>query len=102
MAKVVEVSVFKPAPGKLDEYLSVAKEFKSYVLGAGVEEVWFNTGSVGRHFGCVVGYQVFASGEASGKISDKLEADKDYAKLKNRMNSLGEFISRDSYYQTQI
>jgi hypothetical protein len=29
MAKVVEVSVFKPAPGKLDEYLSVAKDFKS-------------------------------------------------------------------------
>jgi len=46
MAKVVEVSVFKPAAGKLDEYLSVAKDFKSYVLGAGVEEVWFNTGSV--------------------------------------------------------
>ena len=49
MAKVVEVSVFKPAAGKLDEYLSVAKDFKSYVLGAGVDEVWFNTGSVGRH-----------------------------------------------------
>jgi hypothetical protein len=94
MAKVVEVSVFKPAPGKLDEYLSVAKDFKAYVLGAGVEEVWFNTGSVG--------YQVFASGEASGKISDKLEADKEFAKLKNRMSTLGEFISRDSYYQTQI
>ena len=102
MAKVVEVSVFKPAPGKLDEYLSVAKDFKAYLLGAGVEEVWFNTGSVGRHFGGVVGYQVFASGEASGKISDKLEADKEFAKLKNRMNTLGEFISRDSYYQTQI
>jgi hypothetical protein len=102
MAKVVEVTVFKPAPGKLDDYLSVAKEFKAYVLKAGVEEVWFNTGSVGRHFGCVVGYQVFASGEASGRIADKLETDKDFANLQNKMNSLGEFISRDNYYQTQI
>jgi hypothetical protein len=87
MAKVVEVTVFKPAPGKLDDYLSVAKEFKAYVLKAGVEEVWFNTGSVGRHFGCVVGYQVFASGEASGRIADKLETDKDFANLQNKMNS---------------
>jgi hypothetical protein len=102
MAKIVEVTVFKPALGKLDDYLAVAKEFKAHVLKAGVEEVWFNTGSVGRHFGCVVGYQVFASGEASGKIADQLEADKKFAKLYNKMKSLGEFISRDNYYQTQI
>ena len=73
MAKVVEVSVFKPAAGKLDEYLSVAKDFKAYVLGAGVEEVWFNTGSVGRHFGCVVGYQVVANSMCD--ISDGLVSD---------------------------
>lgn len=102
MAKVVEVTVFKPSAGKMDEYLSVAKQFKQFAINSGVEEVWFNTGSVGRHFGCVVGYQVFASGESSGKIADKLVNDTEFAKLQAKMSSLGEFISRDTYYQTQI
>jgi len=102
LAKLVEVTVFKPAAGKMNDALGVCSEVKSYLLKNGVDEVWYNTGTIGRHFGCIISYQVFASGEQSGKINDALNGDKSYAALVNKMNEMGEFISHDSYYQTNI
>lgn len=102
MAKLVEVTVFKPNAGKMNDALSTCSEVKSYLLKNGVDEVWYNTGTIGRHFGCIISYQVYSSGEVSGKVNDSLNVDKQYAQLLAKMNSQGEFISHDSYYQTNI
>ena len=102
MAKLVEVTVFKPTAGKMSDALATCAEVKSYLLKNGVDEVWYNTGTIGRHFGCTISYPVYASGEVSGKVNDSLKMDKQYAQLLAKMNSQGEFISHDSYYQTNI
>jgi hypothetical protein len=102
MAKLVEVTVARPHLGKTNEFLELCAKFKKKVLAAGVEEVWFNTGNVGRHFGCVIAYQVFASGESNGKINDQLNNDAEFGADIQKMSSLCEWISHDSYYQTSI
>ena len=39
MAKLVEVTVFKPTAGKMSEALATCAEVKSYLLKNGVDEV---------------------------------------------------------------
>jgi hypothetical protein len=102
VAKLVEVTVFKPTSGKMRDALATCAEVKSYLLKNGVDGVWYNTGTVGRHFGCIISYQVYASGEVSGKVNDSLNVDKQYVPLLAKMNSQGEFTSHDSHYQTNI
>jgi len=102
MAKLVEVTVARPHPGKMAEFLEACAKFKKMVLAAGVEEVWFNTGNVGRHLGCVIAYQVFASGESNGKINDQLNNDSEFNAEVTMMTALAEWLSHDSYYQTSI
>jgi hypothetical protein len=102
MAKLVEVTVARPHLGKMTEFLELCAKFKKRVLAAGVEEVWFNTGNVGRHLGCVVAYQVFASGESNGKINDQLSEDPEFNAEVHKLSEICEWISHDSYYQTSI
>ena len=102
MAKLVEVTVGRTHLGKTNEFLELCAQFKKMVMAAGVEEVWFNTGNVGRHFGCVVGYQVFASGESNGKINDALNDDPTFGAVLQKMSAICEWVSHDSYYQTSI
>jgi len=102
VAKLVEVTVAKPHLGKGEEFLALCAKFKKMVMAAGVEEVWFNTGNVGRHFGCVIAYQVFASGESNGKINDLLNDDAEFSAELRKMSAICDWISHDSYYQTSI
>jgi hypothetical protein len=46
VAKLVEVTVFKPTAGKMSDALATCAEVKSYLLKNGVDEVWYNTGTV--------------------------------------------------------
>jgi hypothetical protein len=50
----------------------------------------------------VIAYQVFASGESNGKINDQLNNDAEFGADIQKMSSLCEWISHDSYYQTSI
>ena len=102
MAKLVEVTVSKPHPGKYAEFMEHCAKLKKLALAAGVEEVWFNTGNVGRHLGCVVAYQVFASGESNGKINDILNEDAEFNAAVRKMSEICDWLSHDSYYQTNI
>ncbi len=102
MAKLVEVTVARPHLGKTAEFLELCAKFKKMVIDAGVEEVWFNTGNVGRHLGCVIAYQVFASGESNGKINDKLGNNPEFHAEVQKMSAICDWISHDSYYQTSI
>ena len=102
MAKLVEVTVARPHQGKTAEFLEHCAKFKKMVLAAGAEEVWFNTGNVGRHLGCIIAYQVFASGESNGKINDALNDDPEFNAAVRKMSELCEWLSHDSYYQTNI
>ncbi len=102
MAKLVEVTVARPHLGKTTEFLEMCAKFKKMVMAAGVEEVWFNTGNVGRHLGCVIAYQVFSSGESNGKINDELNNNPEFNADVQKMSAICDWISHDSYYQTSI
>lgn len=102
MAKLVEVTISRPHKGKFAEFMESCARLKRLALAAGVEEVWFNTGNVGRHLGCVVSYQVFASGESNGKINDQLSNDSAWNAEVQKMSEICDWLSHDSYYQTDI
>lgn len=102
MAKLVEVTVARPHNGKFAEFMDACAKLKTLALAAGVEEIWFNTGNVGRHFGCVVTYQVFASGESNGKINDSLGNDPAWNAEVQKLSAICDWLSHDSYYQTNI
>lgn len=72
MGKAIEISVWEPHAGKLDDFLEIFGKFKKAFLEAGVSQVQVLTGVAGKDVNNVVVIQTFKGLADNGAINESI------------------------------
>jgi len=99
LGKAIEISVWKPHPGKWTESIKRIKEFRSICLKAGVKSFEILAGAAGKDVGNIVIIQTFKGLADNGAINESLGSNPDMQAFNKKYASdvIAELVSHDLY-----